>query len=69
MRTVVELGHQLGLHVVAEGAETADVVTALASIGCDTVQGFAFTRPLDADGVLAWIRERGADLRTRLAKI
>ena len=69
VRTVVELGHQLGLHVVAEGAETADVVTALASIGCDTVQGFAFTRPLDADGVLAWIRERGADLRTRLAKI
>jgi diguanylate cyclase (GGDEF)-like protein len=54
VRTVIELGHQLGLQVVAEGAETDDAVTALAALGCDTVQGFAFTPPLTAEDTLTW---------------
>jgi diguanylate cyclase (GGDEF)-like protein len=58
VRTVIELGHQLGLQVVAEGAETGDAVTALAALGCDTVQGFAFTPPLSAEETLSWISQR-----------
>ncbi len=59
VRTVIELGHQLGLQVVAEGAETDDVVTALTALGCDTVQGFAFTPPLTAEDTFTWINNRG----------
>jgi EAL domain-containing protein (putative c-di-GMP-specific phosphodiesterase class I) len=44
-RTIVALGHSLGLKVVAEGVETADQRDFLADIGCDGFQGFYFGRP------------------------
>ncbi len=43
---VVELGHTLGLSVTAEGIETEAQLTALRAAGCDTAQGFLFSRPL-----------------------
>jgi diguanylate cyclase (GGDEF)-like protein len=46
---VVELGHTLGLSVTAEGIETGAQLQALRGAGCDTAQGFLFSRPLDAD--------------------
>jgi EAL domain-containing protein (putative c-di-GMP-specific phosphodiesterase class I) len=55
-RSPCELGHQLGLRVVAEGAENTDTVTALTALGCDTVQGYVFTPPLTADDTHTWIR-------------
>lgn len=45
-RTIVGLGHSLGLTVVAEGVETAEQRTFLASIGCFSYQGFLFAKPL-----------------------
>lgn len=57
VRSVIELGHHLGLDVVAEGAETDDVVAALRTLGCDTVQGYAFTKPLPPDAIQTWIRQ------------
>ena len=48
-RTVVALGHSLGLKVIAEGVETADQRDFLASIDCDAFQGFYFGRPGPAD--------------------
>jgi len=67
VRTVIELGHQLGLQVVAEGAETHEAMAALASLRCDTVQGFAFTRPLNADETLSWIRAHDPSARPPLS--
>jgi len=64
VRAVIELGHQLGLEVVAEGAETVEVVSELAGLQCDTVQGFVFTPTLDAGDILAWIRQHGRGLTT-----
>jgi EAL domain-containing protein (putative c-di-GMP-specific phosphodiesterase class I) len=61
VRSVIELGHQLDLQVVAEGAETDGVVAALTALGCDTVQGYAFTAPLAAVDALIWIRKRMSD--------
>jgi len=51
--SVIELGHQLGLTVVAEGVETEDVFADLRRLGCDTVQGYLFSRPVPASEALA----------------
>ena len=50
-RTVVSLGHSLGLKVVAEGVENAEQRDFLTSIGCDAFQGYYFGRPTPADAM------------------
>ena len=47
--SIIEMGHRLGLTVVAEGVETEAQRHALESLGCDQLQGFLFARPADAD--------------------
>ncbi|MCA9660999.1 MAG: EAL domain-containing protein [Myxococcales bacterium] len=47
-RTIVALGKSLGLHVIAEGVETADQRDSLASLGCDAFQGYYYGRPAPA---------------------
>ena len=48
VNTIVNLGHQLNLNVVAEGVETIEQFELLRSINCDAVQGFFFSRPVTA---------------------
>ncbi len=48
VNTIVNLGHELNLNVVAEGVETIEQFELLRSINCDAVQGFLFSRPLAA---------------------
>ncbi|PVB63542.1 EAL domain-containing protein [Labrenzia sp. 011] len=48
-RAIISLGRELGLDVVAEGVETAKQQAFLASCRCETVQGFHFGRPMNAD--------------------
>jgi diguanylate cyclase (GGDEF)-like protein len=48
VRTIVALGHDLGLEVVAEGIETAAQLAELRQMGCDHGQGYLFSRPVDA---------------------
>jgi diguanylate cyclase (GGDEF)-like protein/PAS domain S-box-containing protein len=52
LKAVVALGHGLGLKVVAEGVETAYQQAFLHGIGCDELQGYYFSRPLEADAFL-----------------
>lgn len=47
-RTIVALGHALGMQVVAEGVETIEQARKLASLGCDHLQGFLLGRPAPA---------------------
>jgi diguanylate cyclase (GGDEF)-like protein len=49
---VVAMAHGLGLHVVAEGVETAEQESFLREVGCDALQGFRLARPLSADEVV-----------------
>ncbi len=49
VRTVIEMGHSLGLHVVAEGVESEQLVRRLQELGCDSAQGFHLARPMDID--------------------
>src|SRR3954451_1759401 len=46
VRTIIALGHNLGLKVVAEGVETAQQARALRAYQCDEAQGFLFARPV-----------------------
>ena len=48
MRTAIDLGHNLGLTVVAEGVEGADHVAALRGLDCDIAQGYHYARPMPA---------------------
>ena len=49
VHSVVDLGHNLGLTIVAEGVETAEALTALAGVGCDVAQGYHRARPMPVD--------------------
>lgn len=51
--SVIELGHQLGLTVVAEGVETEAVFADLRRLGCDTMQGYLFSPAVPAADALA----------------
>ena len=55
MRSTVELAHNLGLKVVAEGVEDPLALEALRAHGCDLAQGFHLSRPLPGDEVTAWL--------------
>jgi len=54
----VELARRLGMRVVAEGVESVENWDALARMPCDEAQGFYLSRPLTADALGAWLRER-----------
>jgi diguanylate cyclase len=51
VRAIVELAHALELHVTAEGVETAEQHEALRTLGCDSMQGFLFARPMPGDAM------------------
>ncbi|HXG50506.1 MAG TPA: GGDEF domain-containing phosphodiesterase [candidate division Zixibacteria bacterium] len=52
VRSIVDLGHNLGLSVVAEGVETLEAKEMLASFRCDAGQGYYFSRPVPAQDVV-----------------
>jgi len=49
VRTVIDLGHSLGMKVTAEGVETDEQLACLKQFGCDAFQGFLFSRPVTLD--------------------
>ncbi|WP_075187651.1 GGDEF/EAL domain-containing response regulator [Teredinibacter haidensis] len=55
---IVHLGRKLNKKVIAEGAETKEQVDFLKSLECDEVQGFYFARPMSADKLHLWLKER-----------
>lgn len=58
LRSIVEIGHHLGLTVVAEGVETQEACDELADLGCDAVQGFICTEPLPAEDIVPFLERR-----------
>jgi EAL domain-containing protein (putative c-di-GMP-specific phosphodiesterase class I) len=49
VRSTIELAHNLGLQVIAEGVEDRQIWEELARLGCDYAQGYYLSRPLPAD--------------------
>ena len=58
VRSIIEMGHGLGMDVVAEGVETADTWAVLAELGTDIAQGHHVMRAIDPATFLAWARFR-----------
>ena len=57
-RSIIELAHNLGLRVVAEGVEDEVTRDLLAEMGCDKLQGFLVSRPLPEDRLEGWLLAR-----------
>jgi EAL domain-containing protein (putative c-di-GMP-specific phosphodiesterase class I) len=55
VRSLVDLGHNLGLTVVAEGVEDQATLDMLADLGCDIAQGFHLGRPMTASALASWL--------------
>jgi diguanylate cyclase (GGDEF)-like protein len=58
VRSTIDLARNLGLTVVAEGVESAEIMGELAGLSCDTAQGFHISRPVPADQLDDWLAER-----------
>ena len=56
VRSTIDLGHNMGLRVVAEGVESEAVWRLLAGLGCDQAQGYFMSRAIPGDELAAWIK-------------
>lgn len=59
-KATIALAHSLGLLVVGEGVETQAQYQFLKELGCDTLQGYYFSKPLPAEEIETWLRGSGA---------
>jgi diguanylate cyclase (GGDEF)-like protein/PAS domain S-box-containing protein len=59
-RTIVTIGHNLGMRVVAEGVETAEQLAHLRGLSCEGAQGFFISKPLPGEEAAALISQRKA---------
>ena len=59
VRSVIELGHNLGLAVVAEGVENPGTWSVLQRLGCDTAQGYLLGRPMPDADFRRWVARSG----------
>ena len=60
VRSAIDLGHNLGLEVVAEGVETEEAWLDLVRLGCDVAQGFYLARPMESTALTEWLRAPGS---------
>jgi len=63
VRSTIDLAHNLGLTVVAEGVETAAILERLRTLACDEAQGYHIARPLPVDDFLAWQEGQAQQVR------
>jgi EAL domain-containing protein (putative c-di-GMP-specific phosphodiesterase class I) len=64
VKTILSLGSNLGMQVVAEGVETSEQVSMLKSFGCEYAQGYFFSKPIDASGVARTLANSEANCYT-----
>ena len=57
VNSIVNLGHNLGLRVVAEGVENAESVVLLSRYGCDLVQGYYYSAPASAQDIATFCKQ------------
>jgi len=61
VRSIIDLGHELGRAIVAEGVENQEVLDRLRAQGCDLAQGFHISKPLAEPELRAWLRAHRAN--------
>ena len=65
VNTILQMGHNLGLEVVAEGIEDAPTLALLTDLGCDIAQGYFIARPMPFDAFIEWIEDNKERYATR----
>lgn len=60
VKKIIEMGHELGMKVVAEGVETKDQLQFLNTLQCDIAQGYYYNKPINIVELLNWINTRGS---------
>jgi len=63
VRTVIDLAHNLGKQVCAEGVEDAETMHKLEEMGCDLAQGYFISRPVPAATLMTWLTENSWGLK------
>jgi len=63
VRTVIDLAHNLGKQVCAEGVEDSETLQKLEEMGCDLAQGYFISRPVPAATLLTWLTENSWGLK------
>ena len=67
VRSIIDLAHNLGVKVVAEGVEDRATMDLLNEYGCDEAQGYFFSRPMPGGEVLPWLENSAFGLARRPA--
>jgi diguanylate cyclase (GGDEF)-like protein len=67
VRSTINLGHDLGLRIIAEGVEDGATLERLATLGCDRAQGYHLSRPMPSDAFNVWLRKAAPGLPERAA--
>jgi EAL domain-containing protein (putative c-di-GMP-specific phosphodiesterase class I) len=62
IQKTIEMGHELGMHVVAEGVESKEQLELLRLDGCDVAQGYLFSRALPPEELVSWLKTYRAGL-------
>lgn len=57
VQSTIDLAHNIGLSVVAEGVETQDILEKLIEMGCDNAQGYLISKPMTSSDLSVWVRE------------
>jgi diguanylate cyclase (GGDEF)-like protein/PAS domain S-box-containing protein len=68
VRSTIDLAHNLGLSVVAEGVEDDRTMHLLISYGCDSVQGYLFSRPCGPEDLARWLTESPYGMAVRVGR-
>jgi len=58
VKTCIMLGHELNMHVVAEGVEDKETLELLGELNCDLAQGYHIARPMPAEDLIPWVKKR-----------
>jgi EAL domain-containing protein (putative c-di-GMP-specific phosphodiesterase class I) len=56
VQKTIEMGHEFGIQVVAEGVETQEQLDLLRSYGCNSAQGYFFSRPIPIGEITNWLK-------------
>jgi EAL domain-containing protein (putative c-di-GMP-specific phosphodiesterase class I) len=58
IKSIIDLGHSLGLLVTAEGVEDIETFNYLNDLGCDLAQGYFIARPMPGESACSWVGQR-----------
>ena len=56
--SIIDIGHSLGIEVLAEGVETLEHAQVLRKLGCDALQGYAFARTMSNEQLVEFVQSR-----------